>query len=293
MHTHRRSAFTLIELLVVIAIIAILAAILFPVFAQAKAAAKKTTCLSNQKQVSLATLIYSGDVDDTFPGNWGPNIGTGDDPGETYYHTYTNGAMDPGAAVNWQRAVQPYVKNIPMMLCPTATSEGNDGWGCFETSGPNAGKATPFCSSYLKNGITDFKPQTVMPEPANTISYQENRYGQKVSGNSPYLQRTTGFGGLSGQLVYARFDNQDINSSHGADKGYGGNLAFCDGHAKYRRKTSITFSMFGAIQCADNGSNYNEDGSVHSGAYDPTTWTQIDKLGQNHQNHNILCNASF
>ncbi|RYD72127.1 MAG: prepilin-type N-terminal cleavage/methylation domain-containing protein, partial [Verrucomicrobiaceae bacterium] len=58
----RRNAFTLIELLVVIAIIAILAAILFPVFAQAKAAAKKTADLSNQKQIATANLMYSGDV---------------------------------------------------------------------------------------------------------------------------------------------------------------------------------------------------------------------------------------
>src|SRR5258708_6806638 len=56
--------FTLIELLVVIAIISILAAILFPIFAQAKAAAKKVNCISNQKQISLAWLMYAGDYDD-------------------------------------------------------------------------------------------------------------------------------------------------------------------------------------------------------------------------------------
>jgi len=60
-------AFTLIELLVVIAIIAILAAILFPVFAQAKLAAKKTASLSNNKQLNLAVLMYSNDQDDTWP----------------------------------------------------------------------------------------------------------------------------------------------------------------------------------------------------------------------------------
>jgi prepilin-type N-terminal cleavage/methylation domain-containing protein len=72
--THRR-AFTLIELLVVIAIIAILAAILFPVFAQAKEAAKKTTSLSNFKQMGTALQVYLPDADDTFP------LAFGSDPG--------------------------------------------------------------------------------------------------------------------------------------------------------------------------------------------------------------------
>ena len=62
-----RRAFTLIELLVVIAIVAILAAILFPVFAQAKASAKKTACLSNLKQLGVAFTLYEADADDTFP----------------------------------------------------------------------------------------------------------------------------------------------------------------------------------------------------------------------------------
>ncbi len=67
MNKHHKHAFTLIELLVVIAIIAILAAILFPVFAQAKAAAKKTACLSNTKQLNLAVMQYMADYDDMYP----------------------------------------------------------------------------------------------------------------------------------------------------------------------------------------------------------------------------------
>ena len=63
----RRVGFTLIELLVVIAIIAILAAILFPVFSQARESARKSTCLSNLKQVGLSTTMYVTDYDDTFP----------------------------------------------------------------------------------------------------------------------------------------------------------------------------------------------------------------------------------
>ncbi len=104
----RNSAFTLIELLVVIAIIAILAAILFPVFAQAKVAAKKTQSLSNTKNIGTAIMIYSGDADDAFPQS---ESGTG------------NGY------VSWVAATFPYVKNGDSKVSSTgvARSYGNTG----------------------------------------------------------------------------------------------------------------------------------------------------------------------
>ena len=94
-HPQVKRAFTLIELLVVIAIIAILAAILFPVFAQAKAQAKKTACLSNQKEIGLAILMYTNDTDDTYPmDQWWDNTPTPANP-----------------QVRWQESVRPYIKN--------------------------------------------------------------------------------------------------------------------------------------------------------------------------------------
>jgi prepilin-type N-terminal cleavage/methylation domain-containing protein/prepilin-type processing-associated H-X9-DG protein len=95
-----RKAFTLIELLVVIAIIAILAAILFPVFAQAKLAAKKTSSLSNIKQVALANLIYTNDYDDEY------------DSGAGYCWFYP---MDGG----WSWDTQPYMKSLALLRDPT------------------------------------------------------------------------------------------------------------------------------------------------------------------------------
>jgi len=96
--------FTLIELLVVIAIIAILAAILFPVFAQAKEAAKQTACLSNTKQLGLGELLYANDYDDTIiPWESAPDVaGT---------------AMQVQSA--WTTTIQPYVKSIQILKCPT------------------------------------------------------------------------------------------------------------------------------------------------------------------------------
>ncbi|AIE83819.1 prepilin-type N-terminal cleavage/methylation domain-containing protein [Fimbriimonas ginsengisoli] len=112
-----RRGFTLIELLVVIAIIAILAAILFPVFAQAKAAAKKTTSLSNLKQQSLAVIMYAGDVDDMAPPAtaWNPADSPGDFP-----LNFGNGYAAP-----WNWLVLPYIKAGAIFVDPQGPSTPN------------------------------------------------------------------------------------------------------------------------------------------------------------------------
>ena len=102
-NTHR-SGFTLIELLVVIAIIAILAAILFPVFAQAREKARQTTCLSNCKQIALAFQMYQQDYDGSF--TWqGPHLG--DDNFDF---------MAPGAKPTWGAELVPFDPAAPWQL---------------------------------------------------------------------------------------------------------------------------------------------------------------------------------
>jgi len=129
-----RKAFTLIELLVVIAIIAILAAILFPVFAQAKAAAKHTTNLSNVKNIGVATMMYSSDNDDVFLCE--------------YNHDSLN---DYG---EWQYHLQPYMKNREIVYDVNRTQKGGDTY--IDPSGRMIGFAPNFGVWHYRGGTGMF-----------------------------------------------------------------------------------------------------------------------------------------
>lgn len=140
-----RKAFTLIELLVVIAIIAILAAILFPVFAQAREKARQTSCLSNMKQIGLAILMYTQDYDESFPKN--------------EFIDQNNWGAWPANHYLWSSALctQPYMKNKEIFRCPD-DSAGLDP-GIATAVGP---RRTPAVLSYLAN--------TFSPDPSGTAT---------------------------------------------------------------------------------------------------------------------------
>jgi prepilin-type N-terminal cleavage/methylation domain-containing protein/prepilin-type processing-associated H-X9-DG protein len=99
-----RSGFTLIELLVVIAIIAILAAILFPVFAQVREKARQTSCLSNLKQLGTAMQMYANDQDGFYP----PAVGRA--PSDRFVYEWS-----------WLHRIEPYVKNLPIFIDPSSS----------------------------------------------------------------------------------------------------------------------------------------------------------------------------
>ncbi|MBD3293756.1 MAG: DUF1559 domain-containing protein [Armatimonadia bacterium] len=110
----KRRGFTLIELLVVIAIIAILAAILFPVFARAREKARQASCLSNVKQMALGVLMYAQDYDEQWP----------------YHYLLTSGTVQyPGGGTNagmmWYNAIYPYVNNMQLFTCPSSSYKWN------------------------------------------------------------------------------------------------------------------------------------------------------------------------
>jgi prepilin-type N-terminal cleavage/methylation domain-containing protein/prepilin-type processing-associated H-X9-DG protein len=140
--SRRNNGFTLIELLVVIAIIAILAAILFPVFAQAREKARAASCLSNTKQLGLAMRMYAQDYDEN-------NVGS---------YSYPN-TWDQCPHFIWADLISPYVKNNQLVACPSAPQRrfarnGRDGCApvvAMYGDPPLGGFARPWPMSYLYN----------------------------------------------------------------------------------------------------------------------------------------------
>jgi len=132
-HTHRvKRAFTLIELLVVIAIIAILAAILFPVFARARENARRASCMSNLKQIGLGIMQYVQDYDEKYPIAWyGPTYPGGyqtdlqTEPGTPgmFFKQCTSGTCGANLTnwLTWKDMIFPYVKSVQVFVCPSSS----------------------------------------------------------------------------------------------------------------------------------------------------------------------------
>jgi prepilin-type N-terminal cleavage/methylation domain-containing protein len=206
-----KRAFTLIELLVVIAIIAILAAILFPVFAQAKLAAKKTVSLSNLKQIDLAWQMYGNDYDDyTMPAYYSQ-----DGFATTYWWW---GYVAPPAPVDLTKGfLQPYAKSQGINADPafqetvSANRLGTLGYGY------NDDYLTVTDANYNQDGVSNSSIQV----PASTLTFATSAQWDNWSSSTPFLQ---GVG-----LVDAPSYNDP--TVHGRYAGQGV-VVWCDGHAK-------------------------------------------------------------
>jgi prepilin-type N-terminal cleavage/methylation domain-containing protein/prepilin-type processing-associated H-X9-DG protein len=255
-HSKKRLAapntgFTLIELLVVIAIIAILAAILFPVFAQARAKARQAACLSNLKQISTGLMMYTQDYDETLPGN---ELNT--DPGIDR----PLGFMEPpvpgirASLRNWGRDVQPYLKNTQVYICPQTsprsavsnppgTTPGSPSYN--ETRLPGGANL-----SYMLNGIAATKSLAAIPAPADIIYLHEYAAYGRTSQERPRLIVTGNPPQPISPPTAQQFDHGLYDFQHSG----GANLLFADGHAKFQKKTSIRYTQFGAVDPLAPGS---------------------------------------
>ncbi|MCG9895744.1 MAG: prepilin-type N-terminal cleavage/methylation domain-containing protein [Fimbriimonadaceae bacterium] len=189
-----KKAFTLIELLVVIAIIAILAAILFPVFAQAKTAAKKTSALSNQTQISLGVILYTADYDDVYPRNdecilnsalnpalktpaLNASAGQGCTPdGSTQFYNRMN-------HFSWQKWVFPYIKNTDMFFHPV---KGRVSFGTFGCPGNPWDSCGQIFGSFALN---------------TAITGALNTYDESVGASSSRIFRNSWTGGTQTALA--------------------------------------------------------------------------------------------
>jgi len=228
-----KRGFTLIELLVVIAIIAILAAILFPVFAQARESARKTSCLSNEKQLTLGVLQYVQDYDETLPlsnfysgGAWaGASVTT---PADVFGHT-------PQRDCFWSNSIQPYVKNVQIYLCPSASRERSDVFGVTKSA------ALGYAYSLTYNGYLTMWALAGSPAPAKVILFSEglgkanmpryaNQFPLNISNAGWEGQFIADDGGAHCSQPYGYSFNYDVTWWVHAR---GSNYAYMDGHAKY------------------------------------------------------------
>ena len=152
-HARKQHGFTLIELLVVIAIIAILAAILFPVFAQAREAARKASCVSNLRQIGTATMMYLQDYDETYPSGWG---------WEGSDHSRSSTTM-------WRVCLQPYIQKLG-----ASTGNAGDTSGNGNFYGTYSGEPWYNPQGYRNSSVLS------CPDAPTNPAYGPTSYGQNI-----------------------------------------------------------------------------------------------------------------
>ncbi len=230
-----KKAFTLIELLVVIAIIAILAAILFPVFARARESARRSSCLSNLKQIALGVKQYTQDYDGRFP------YATNTSP------THTSGTTPAGGGpLGWSESIQPYVKSIQLLQCPSdekpqdpdpkdrqftdyainaELSNSNFAQSMTPGAKPEYGRGGLKQAAVERSSLTLLVVEGKGSLSGSSASYRFNGAQPSVTGNR-YSHNKPDIGGTAGG---GRVSSSNIIDRH-LD---GSNFAFVDGHVKF------------------------------------------------------------
>ncbi len=201
--TRAAKGFTLIELLVVIAIIAILAAILFPVFARARERARQTSCLSNIRQMATALMMYVQDYDEMFPHR--ANTTEHDDV------EHPDGSTSN--RIRWYRAIYPYVNNVDIFTCPSARGLAWDG-GCTSYIGYGYNRGFCYHTSPPPISLADVE------YPSETVVLADTGYAPSPPRDAspmPYVFYSRIY---YRTMIYPRHNR-------------GANMAFADGHARW------------------------------------------------------------
>jgi prepilin-type N-terminal cleavage/methylation domain-containing protein/prepilin-type processing-associated H-X9-DG protein len=254
-----RRGFTLIELLVVIAIIAILAAILFPVFAQAREKARQTACLSNLKQIGLAFKMYVSDYDEQWPESAPFNSNINQNPGQQF---------DQGQDFDWggfiSNALLSYTKDQAIYICPDANNDGfADPWSNGGTASTDGSKQFSYAFNYTSDqGTKD-----------DAITQQANAFIMGDSGVSAWWD--CGYQSGCGWRArdWAAHLNGGFNGTQLGTEWHTGknNCLFADGHAKALGWTSMTWG-----QMANTINPACADGSGHIVWNEPLSYNVPD-----------------
>jgi prepilin-type N-terminal cleavage/methylation domain-containing protein/prepilin-type processing-associated H-X9-DG protein len=253
----RASAFTLIELLVVIAIIAILAAILFPVFAQAREKARQIACLNNLKQIGTGIMMYAQDYDETLPSTWmGNGAGAGGDAG-------------PAPAYTWQYMIIPYIKNDQVFICPSNRFSGREFWRPIYNGTPTVSQPLNYTPNRHVIGqlkLDGLSPLSGIDAPGSAIMIIENKTRWA---DAAWYHASSTMNSANIMLNWTTSQPEPVITGEGYLQAHQKmcNFVFADGHAKAMKpQATLTATPYDMWNCLKGKSAACTTATLASGA---------------------------